>query len=111
MSSNGASRAGPISTSTTCISAGLSSGQTTGTAWLFSSASWPAISTPVAPPPTTTMVNPPVCSSDMPAMVSMPPKIMSRTRSASARVYIETLYSAAPGMPKWLVVMPLATIR
>ena len=44
-------------------------------------------------------------------MVSIPPKIMSRTRSASARVYIETLYSEAPGMPKWLVVMPLAMIR
>ena len=44
-------------------------------------------------------------------MVSIPPKIMSRTLSASARVYIDTLYSAAPGMPKWLVVMPLATIR
>ena len=41
-------------------------------------------------------------------MVSRPPKIVSRTRSASARVYIDIVYSAAPGMPKWLVVMPFA---
>ena len=44
-------------------------------------------------------------------MVSMPPKMVSRTLSASGRVYIDMEYSAAPGMPKWLVWMPLATIR
>ena len=44
-------------------------------------------------------------------MISMLPKIVSRTRSASARVYIDIVNSAAPGMPKWLVVMPVARTR
>jgi hypothetical protein len=59
------------------------------------SASAPAISTPVAPPPTTSTVNRPDPAgesgpgSEWLAMVSSPPKIVSRTRSASARVYID----------------------
>ena len=44
-------------------------------------------------------------------MISRLPKMVSRTLSASARVYIDIVYSAAPGMPKWLVVMPLPMTR
>ena len=44
-------------------------------------------------------------------MISRLPKIVSRTRSASARVYIDMVYSAAPGMPKWFVVIPLPMIK
>ncbi len=44
-------------------------------------------------------------------MISRLPKIVSRTLSASARVYIDMVYSSAPGMPKWLVVIPLPMIR
>jgi hypothetical protein len=57
------------------------------------------------------MVKAPVFGCDMPAMVSRLPKMASRTFSASARVYIDIVYSAAPGMPKWLVVMPVPMIR
>ena len=67
---------------------------------VFSSASWPAISTPVAPPPATTTVKPPVFGWDRLAMISRLPKMVSRTFSDSARVYIDIVYSAAPGMPK-----------
>ena len=58
-----------------------------------------------------TTVKPLVLGSDRPAMISKLPKIVSRTRSASARVYIDMVYSAAPGMPKWFVVIPLPMIK
>ena len=44
-------------------------------------------------------------------MVSRLPKTASRTASAPPRVYIDIVNSAAPGMPKWLVVMPVPRIR
>jgi hypothetical protein len=78
---------------------------------VLSSASWPAISTPVGPPPTMTTVNPAPSDSARPAMSSRLPQMVSRTLSASTRVYIDMVYSAAPGIPKWFVVIPLPMIK
>ena len=65
---------------------GSSSGYTTAIASLRISASAPAVSTPVAPPPTTTMVSSgdPMNSPEAAACSSWV-KILSRSASASAR--------------------------
>jgi hypothetical protein len=77
--------------------------------WVLSSASCPAISTPVGPPPTITTVNR-RWESDCPAMISMLPKIVSRLERLSPGVHRHGVFRA-PGIPKWFVVIPLPMIK
>ncbi|MNW56850.1 hypothetical protein D3C74_346020 [compost metagenome] len=75
-----------------------------------SSASAPATSTPVDPPPTTTTRSPSSVSG-VAADFSSRTNRVSRILSACEREYMANACSLAPGVPKKLVVTPLARTR
>jgi len=73
------------------------------------SARVPASSTPVAPPPITVTVT--SLRSPVRLIWSSSAVIRSRRAMASRRVYRPRACSAAPGMPWWAAVTPVATMR
>ena len=80
---------------------------------LESSAIWPAISTPVGPPPTTTNVSHArlASGSSSSAAISNAPKILPRSSRASLIVFIPGAQRENSSWPKYDWVAPAPTMR